>query len=181
MMKIIYWKLRVCSSSLRDLGKLWNGRSSVEMVDGAISSTISCVSFVMILKMRKLVYRLYFVLIVAGTEAVSECILVKWLRDSGRKAAFPKAIRAIMATAGGEMMLDIPKGIYEIAPKDFAGKEAAATNGDIWGGSILLSHRIEFLTMVRAPHCYHADVDARTVGKVPDVLERRPLSRRGSA
>src|ERR1700736_3721688 len=93
MMKIIYWKPKVCSLSLRDLGKLLNGRSSVEMVDGAISSTILSVSFVTILKMPKRVYRLYFVLTVAGTEAVSECILVKWLRDSGRKAAFQKAIK----------------------------------------------------------------------------------------
>jgi hypothetical protein len=79
-------------------------------------------------------------------EALKESILVQWLRDSGGKASFPKAIRAILASPGGEIMLDFPKGIYEPTPT----KYTPTTNGDIWGGSIMLSHRIELLTMVCA-------------------------------
>lgn len=69
---------------------------------------------------------------------------MKWLRDSGGKAAFPKAVRSVLATAGGQMMMDKPKGIYEGSST----ARAKGLSGDIWGGSILLSHRIEILSMV---------------------------------
>jgi hypothetical protein len=68
-----------------------------------------------------------------------------WLRDSGRKAAYTKALRAIFATEGEEMMMDRPRGIYEDSLT--IGKRTSVT-GDIWGGSILLNDRIELLTMV---------------------------------
>ena len=81
-------------------------------------------------------------------EELDSCILVSWLRDSGgRKASFNKAIRAIMATLGGEMMDDIPPmefysdGISDKDPHD-------TMKMDIWGGSILLYARIEILSMV---------------------------------
>jgi hypothetical protein len=80
-----------------------------------------------------------------GVEALEECILVMWLRDSGRTAAFTKAIRAIIATTNGELMLDKPRGIYE---NPSSVKEARSTTGDIWDGSILLNLRIELFTMV---------------------------------
>ena len=67
-------------------------------------------------------------------------MLFKWLGDSSRKADFPKAVRSILATKG---MLDAPRPIYE-APLE--GKKTSAS--DIWGGSVLLVHRIELLTMV---------------------------------
>jgi len=81
-----------------------------------------------------------------GAEAIDDSILVSWLRDSGRHAAFPKAIRAICATRGGELMLDRPKGIYETPSP--SSTTVLPSEEDIWGGSILLSHRIEFLTLV---------------------------------
>lgn len=82
---------------------------------------------------------------VDGVEALEECILVMWLRDSGRTAAFTKAIRAILATTGGELMLDKPRGIYENLSSV---KETCSRTGDIWDGSILLNIRIDLLTMV---------------------------------
>jgi hypothetical protein len=85
-----------------------------------------------------------WLLTIGDIEALKECIFVQWLRDSGSKASFPKAIRAILASPGGDIMLDFPKGIYEPTPT----KYTPPTNGDIWGGSIMLSHRIELLTMV---------------------------------
>jgi hypothetical protein len=78
-------------------------------------------------------------------EAIDESILVQWLRDSGRKAAFAKAIRAIMATPGQEMMYDPPRGIYEDAK---ALPKRLPETGDIWGGNVLLTHRIDLLSMV---------------------------------
>lgn len=84
-------------------------------------------------------------LIVDGVKALDECILVQWLRDSGRKAAFSKAVRAIFATSGREMMLDTPRGIYDDSPTTEA---KHSTTEDIWGGSILLSDRIEIASMV---------------------------------
>ena len=78
-------------------------------------------------------------------EAIDESILVQWLRDSGRKAAFAKAIRAIIATPGQEMMYDPPRGIYEDSKA--LPKRMPAT-GDIWGGNVLLTHRIDLLSMV---------------------------------
>jgi len=84
-------------------------------------------------------------LIVDGIEAIEDSILAQWLRDSRKTASFSTAIRAIFATSGRELMLDTPRGIYEnsspIEPKPSIIK-------DIWGGSILLSHRIELLSMV---------------------------------
>lgn len=84
-------------------------------------------------------------LIVDGVEAIENSILAQWLRDSRKTASFSKALRAILATPGRELMLDTPRGIYEdsslIKPKP-------SIIGDIWGGSILLSHRIELLSMV---------------------------------
>lgn len=77
---------------------------------------------------------------------------MSWLRDSGRKAAFPKAIRAILATSGGELMMDRPKGIYESTS---SATVTPASGGDIWGGSILLSHRVELVTMVIPPGDSH--------------------------
>ena len=74
-------------------------------------------------------------------------MLYKWLRDSSGKASFARAIRAVFATRGGEMMLDVPRGIYEQSETE--GNPSPAPN-DIWGGKILLNHRIELLTMV---HC----------------------------
>jgi hypothetical protein len=74
---------------------------------------------------------------------VEESMLFKWLCDSSRKADFPKAVRSILATKGMEMMLDAPRPIYE-APLE----EKETFTGDIWGGSVLLAHRIELLTMV---------------------------------
>jgi nitrogen fixation protein len=82
-----------------------------------------------------------------GVEAIDDSMLVTWLRDSGRKAAFPKAIRAIFATRGGELMLDRPKGIYQ---KDLPSTTISTGEGDIWGGSILLSHRVDLLTLVQS-------------------------------
>lgn len=73
---------------------------------------------------------------------------MNWLRDSGRKAAFPKAIRSILATSGGELMMDKPRGIYD-SPS--SSPSPPASGGDIWDGSILLSHRTELLTMVSPP------------------------------
>src|SRR5208282_2307848 len=78
-------------------------------------------------------------------ETLDECILVLWLRDSGRTAAFTKAIRAIVATTGGELMLDKPRGIYE-NPSNV--QEARSMTEDIWDGSILLNIRIDLFTMV---------------------------------
>ena len=84
-------------------------------------------------------------LIVDGIKAIEECILVQWLRDSGKKASLSKPMRAIFATSGREMMLDTPRGIYDDSPT----KEAKPfTTEDIWGGSILLSDRIEIASMV---------------------------------
>lgn len=80
-----------------------------------------------------------------GVEALEKSILVMWLRDSGRQAAFTKAIRAIVATTGGELMSDKPRGIYE-NPSNVKG--ACSMTGDIWDGSILLNLRIELFTMV---------------------------------
>jgi hypothetical protein len=69
---------------------------------------------------------------------------VKWLCDSGGKATFPKAVRSVLATADEQMMLDRPRGIYE----DSSTVKGKNLSGDIWGGSVLLSHRIEILSMV---------------------------------
>jgi len=80
-----------------------------------------------------------------GVHAIEESILVQWLRDSGRKAAFAKALRAILSTPGQEMMYDPPRGIYEDAK---ALSKRMPTTGDIWGGNILLNHRIELVSMV---------------------------------
>jgi len=76
------------------------------------------------------------------------CILVSWLRDSGgRKAAINKAIRAITATRGAEMMDDTPP--IEIYRDGINEKDPHNTlKTDIWGGSILLYARIEILSMV---------------------------------
>ena len=80
------------------------------------------------------------------SKVVRESILAQWLHDSSRKAAFGKAVRAILATRGEQMMLDRPKGIYE---NSSAVKLKSSTTEDIWDGSLLLSHRIELLSMVR--------------------------------
>lgn len=83
-------------------------------------------------------------------------MLAQWLRDSGNKASFNKAIRAIFATRGGQMMLDRPKGIYESSS---AIEPRFSITGDIWDGSILLSHRIELISMVLARgDSYDADL-----------------------
>lgn len=74
-------------------------------------------------------------------------MLYKWLRDSSGKASFTRAIRAVFATKGGEMMLDMPKGIYEPSQIE---EDSSSTQNDIWGGNTLLNHRIELCTMV----CY---------------------------
>jgi hypothetical protein len=90
-------------------------------------------------------HNVFELLIVDGVEAIDKCILVQWLCDSGRKASFSNAIRAIFATSGREMMLDTPRGIYEDSPST---KAKRFTPEDIWGGSILLSYRIEIASMV---------------------------------
>lgn len=85
---------------------------------------------------------------VEDLEELGKCILVSWLRDSGGKAAFGKAIMAITATQGAEMMNDIPpRGIYDDETSDK--RKRIAT--DIWGGSILLHARIAILSMVILP------------------------------
>ena len=86
---------------------------------------------------------------VDDVDEVDKTLLVLWLKDTGRKSAFNKAVRAIMATRGGEMMLDRPRGIYDY------GVEADETQDmtDIWGGSILLNARIELLLMVATAIC----------------------------
>jgi hypothetical protein len=84
-------------------------------------------------------------LTVAGLTAIERTIIYKWLSDSGGKCAFPKAIRAIFATRGAEMMLDSPRGIYEQSTTQTT---TGPEGNDIWGGSILLHHRIDLLTMV---------------------------------
>ena len=84
-------------------------------------------------------------LIVGNSEPIEESILVLWLRDTGRKAAFGKALRAILATPGHEMMYDPPRGIYEDAK---ALPKRIPSTGDIWGGSILLNNRIDLVSMV---------------------------------
>ena len=84
-------------------------------------------------------------------EELDCCILVSWLRDSGgRKAAFNKAIMAIMATRGAEMMDDTPP--IKIYGDGISNKDAHDTaTMDIWGGSIPLYARIEILSMVTTP------------------------------
>jgi len=54
-----------------------------------------------------------------------------------------------MATRGGEMMLDRPRGIYDYG---VAADESEDVT-DIWGGSILLNARIELLLMVVTAIC----------------------------
>jgi len=39
-------------------------------------------------------------------EELQESLFAVWLKYSGREAVFNKAVRAIMATPGGEMMMD---------------------------------------------------------------------------
>jgi hypothetical protein len=93
-------------------------------------------------------------LTVDGAERIDQCIFVSWLRDSGGNAAFLKAIRAILATTGEELMLDTPKDIYEDTTENLEEEEEEegdTKGGDIWGGSILLNHRTELLTMVVPP------------------------------
>jgi hypothetical protein len=82
---------------------------------------------------------------VGDKDALDECILVKWLREPGKHGTLSKAVRAILATSGEDMMLDRPKAIYEDSSNSTM---KPASSGDIWGGSILLSHRVELLDMV---------------------------------
>jgi len=82
-------------------------------------------------------------------EEVDKTLLVLWLKDSGRKPAFNKVVRAIMATRGGEMMLDRPRGIYDYGVSADESEDVT----DIWGGSILLNARIELLLMVVTAIC----------------------------
>jgi hypothetical protein len=84
-------------------------------------------------------------LTVAGLTAIERTMIYRSLSDSSGKCAFPKAIRAIFATKGGEMMLDTPRGIYEQSTTQTS---TDPEQNDIWGGSILLHHRIDLLTMV---------------------------------
>ena len=83
-------------------------------------------------------------LIVAGLTAIERSMIYRILSDSSGKCAFPRAIRAIFATKGEEMMLDTPRGIYEQSKA----QKSTDPEQDIWGGSILLHHRIDLLTMV---------------------------------
>ena len=39
-------------------------------------------------------------------EELQKSLLAVWFKYSGRKAVFNKAVRAIMVTPGGEMMMD---------------------------------------------------------------------------
>jgi len=39
-------------------------------------------------------------------EELQESLLAVWLKYLGREAVFNKAVRAIMVTPGGEMMMD---------------------------------------------------------------------------
>jgi hypothetical protein len=66
------------------------------------------------------------------------------MTDCGREAFFTRIIRASFATSGEELMRDLPKRIFD----DGSTTKRPSTTGDIWGGPILLSHRIELLTMV---------------------------------
>jgi hypothetical protein len=68
-----------------------------------------------------------------------------FLSDSGRNPDLTKSIRAIFTTSGQEMMMDVPKAIFEDVS---TATDRSSKTGDIWGGSIILSHRIELLTMV---------------------------------
>ena len=77
-------------------------------------------------------------------EELEESLLAVWLKDSGGEAVFNKAVRAIMATPGGEMMIDKPAPLY--AMDEPQANDAEAT--DIWGGSNLLLARIKLLATV---------------------------------
>jgi hypothetical protein len=70
----------------------------------------------------------------------------KLLSDSGRKPDLIRSIRAIFATSGKEMMKDMPQPIFE---EISTVTDRSSKTGDIWGGSIILSYRIELLSMVR--------------------------------
>jgi hypothetical protein len=74
-------------------------------------------------------------------------MLYQFMRDNGRNSFFTKMIRASFTTSGGELMFDRPRPIFD----DGSTTDRPSTTGDIWGGPILLSHRIELLTMVRTP------------------------------
>jgi len=114
-----------------------------------------------------------------GDEAIDNSILVQWLRDSGRKAAFAKAIRAILATPGQEMMYDPPRGIYEDAK---ALPKQTPITGDVWGGNVLLTHRIELVSMVSIAYFFwqmkNSDIpDVRTGDNIPGLSQAQGLSR----
>jgi hypothetical protein len=71
-------------------------------------------------------------------------MLYKFMKDCGREAFFARLIRTSFTTSGGEFMWDLPKPIFD----DGSTTKRPSTTGDIWGGPILLGHRIELLTMV---------------------------------
>ena len=79
-----------------------------------------------------------------------------FLRDRGQKASYQKAVRAILATPGEQMMLDRPRPIYQTEEDT----ENKSDSDDIWGGSMMLSYRIEMLSMVlsRVDKCSNADL-----------------------
>ena len=79
-----------------------------------------------------------------GTEAIDKCTLAQWLKG-GRSGSLKNAVRCCCATSGLEMLDDKPIGIYENV-EDV--KPNSKDTGDIFGGSIVLSHRLELLTMV---------------------------------
>jgi hypothetical protein len=112
---------------------------------------------------------------VEGVGGVEESLLGVWLRDSGRKAAFNKAVRTIMATPGGEMMMDKPRALYPVEEAD-EGNDVEVT--DIWGGSMLLSARIDLLYMV-APELSSSGlmVDVSSVVFTSRIPTGRSLSR----
>jgi hypothetical protein len=72
-------------------------------------------------------------------------MLVKLLSDSGGNPCLLQSIRAIFTTSGKEMMEDVPRSIFEETPTV---TDRSSKTGDIWGGSLILSYRIELLSMV---------------------------------
>jgi hypothetical protein len=78
-------------------------------------------------------------------------MLFKFLCDSGRKPDLTKSVRAIFTTRGQEMMMDMPQAIFDDVSTV---TDRSPKTGDIWGGSIILSYRIELLTMVSTTMAY---------------------------
>jgi hypothetical protein len=92
-------------------------------------------------------------------KMLDECLLVQWLCNSRGTAKLTEAVRAIIATPGMEMMLDNPKPIYDSpAEEEVLDASAEKEMPDMWGGNIMLHHRIDLASMV-CPRTFHIIVD----------------------